>query len=68
MPATKASVVIRIGRRRSRLAWHDGVVGAEPGRAQLVGVIDLQDRVLLHDAEEHEEAEPREDVQRLAER
>ena len=36
-------------------------------RAQVVGVIDLQDGVLLHDAEQHEDAEHREDVQRLVE-
>ena len=38
-----------------------------PVSLQLVGVVDLQDRVLLHDAEQHEQAERREDVQRLPE-
>ena len=46
---------------------HDGVVRVQPGLAQLVGVIDLQDRVLLHDAEQHQQAEAGEDVQRLPE-
>src|SRR4029077_1558613 len=34
---------------------------------ELVGVVDLQDGVLLHDAEEHQQAERRENVQRLPE-
>ena len=67
MPATNASVVIRIGRSRSRLAWTIGVVRVQPGVAQLVGVVDLQNRVLLDDAEQHQQPERREDVQRLLE-
>ena len=67
MPATNAKVVIRIGRSRSRLALHDRVVRRQSGLLQLVGVIDLQNRVLLHDAEQHQQAERREDVQRLPE-
>ena len=35
---------------------------------QLVGVVDLQNRVLLHDAEQHQQPERREDVQRLPRR
>ena len=66
MPATKAIVVIRIGRRRSRLACRMAVRRSMPCGAQLVGVIDLQDRVLLHHAEQHQDAQGRIEVQRLA--
>ena len=65
MPATKASVVIRMGRKRSRLACTTACVPIEPVLAQLDRVVDLQDRVLLHDAKQHEQAQRREDVQRL---
>ena len=65
MPATNDSVVIRIGRSRSRLAWMIASCALMPVVPELVGVVDLQDRVLLHDAEEHEQAEAREDVERL---
>jgi hypothetical protein len=67
MPATNASVVIRIGRRRSRLACTIASRALHARLAQLVRVVDLQDRVLLHHAEEHQHAERREDVERLAE-
>ena len=67
MPATNANVVIRIGRSRSRLAWTIASCVRQPGLLQLVGVVDLQNRVLLHDAEQHQQAERREDVQRLPE-
>ena len=55
MPATNAIVVIKIGRRRSWLASRIASWASMPCRAQVVGVIDLQDRVLLHDAEQHEQ-------------
>ena len=45
----------------------DRVVRVEAGLLQLVRVIDLQNRVLLDDAEQHQQAERREDVQRLLE-
>jgi hypothetical protein len=51
MPAMSVSVVIRIGRRRSRLPWR----WRRPLHAllaQFVHVIDLQNGVLLHDAEQ----------------
>ena len=67
MPATKATVVIRMGRSRSRLACQDGFVARHARGAELVGVVDLQDRVLLHHAEEHQDAQQREDVERLLE-
>ena len=57
MPATKASVVIRMGRSRSLVRLEDGLESRHALRSQVVRVIDLQDRVLLHDAEEHEQAE-----------
>ncbi len=44
-----------------------GVVRVHSIALQLIRVIDLQNRVLLHDTEQHEQAEPREDVQRLLE-
>ena len=67
MPATNANVVIRIGRSRSRLARTIASCVRHAGLLQLVGVVDLQNRVLLHDAEQHQQAERREDVQRLPE-
>jgi hypothetical protein len=45
----------------------DGLEPRHAAGAQLQRVVDLQDRVLLHDAEEHEHAGHREDVDRLAE-
>ena len=45
----------------------DGVMRAHPRLFQLIGVIDLQNRVLLDDAEEHEQPERGEDVERLPE-
>jgi hypothetical protein len=38
---------------------------AEARLFQLVGAVDLQNRVRLDDAEEHEQAQRRKDVQRL---
>ena len=67
MPATNANVVIRIGRSRSRLACTIASCVRQARLLELVGVVDLQNRVLLHDAEQHEQAERREDVQRLPE-
>ena len=46
---------------------HDRVVGGHSGLLELVRVVDLQNRVLLDDAEQHQEAKGREDVQRLPE-
>src|SRR6185436_15794896 len=46
---------------------HDRVARGQARLLELVGVVDLQDGVLLHDAEEHQQAERREDVQRLPE-
>src|SRR5579884_1676223 len=47
---------------------HDRRVAAVPLRPELVRAIDLEDRVLLHDAEEHQDAELREDVERAVQR
>src|SRR5438876_9294097 len=66
MPNTSMTVVIRIGRRRTRFAARMAASRAMP-RAQRVRVVDLQDAVLLHDPEEHEEPEHAVDVERLAE-
>ncbi len=58
--ATSIIVVMRIGRRAASRCQD-----AACARAQRVGVVDLEDAVFLHHAEEHEEAEDRVDVQRL---
>jgi hypothetical protein len=50
MPATIAMVVIRMAAGTVRL---DSAVPVDAFRPQGVGVVDLQDRVLLHDAEQH---------------
>src|SRR5207237_8202554 len=42
-------------------------VGRHAGFLELVRVVDLQNRVLLHHAEQHQQPERREDVQRLLE-
>ena len=68
MPATSASVVIRIGRSRSRLAWMIASCRSHALRAQADRVIDLQDRVLLDDAEEQQHAERGVDVERAGRR
>ena len=43
----------------------DGVVARHALGAQTVGVIDLENRVLLHDAEEQQQSEAREDIHGL---
>ena len=65
-PAMIAKVVIRIGRSRVRHASTIASRSGMPCRAQRVGVVDLQDRVLLHDAEQQEHAERAPQVQRPA--
>ena len=44
----------------------DRLVARHALRPQVVHVVDLQDRVLLHDAEQHEQSQGREQVQRVA--
>ncbi len=44
---------------------NDCLMGRQAALLQLIGVIDLQNRVLLHDAEEHQQAKRREDIERL---
>ena len=62
-----ATEVIRIGRSRTGPG-----LAASPSRAfrpssrALVGVVDQDDRVLLHDAHQQQQADHAEDVQRLA--
>ena len=43
----------------------DSVIAVHPLFAQAVGVIDLQNRVLLYDSKEQQKAEAREDVDGL---
>src|SRR5438309_1676601 len=45
---------------------HDRLVARHARRAQVVRVVDLQDRVLLHDAEQDEDAERGIEVERVA--
>src|SRR3954454_12869648 len=75
--ATSITVVIRIGRSRVWLAstiasWRGGAaggggVGGGAGGAELVRRVDLEDPVLLHDPDEHEQPEHRVQVHRRAE-
>ena len=67
MPATNAKRRHQNRPQPIAARLDDGVVRRQPGLLQLVGVVDLQNRVLLHDAEQHQQAERREDVQRLPE-
>ena len=68
VPRIVASVVIRIGRNRAAAAsLHGGERARGAGCAPLVRELDDQDAVLRHEADEHDQADLREDVQRLAE-
>ncbi len=67
MPATNASVVMRIGPEPLAAREDDRLVALHPALAELVRELDLEDRVLLDDAEEDEDAERREDVDALSE-
>ena len=62
--ATSITVVIRIGRSRVSFASRIASSRGMPLRPQHVRVVHLQDAVLLHDAEQHEQADHRVDVQR----
>ena len=66
MPPTSASVVIRIGRSRSRLACEDRLVALDALPPQVERVIDLQNRVLRDHAEQHQHAERGIEIQRVA--
>jgi hypothetical protein len=68
IPATIAMVVIRIGRSRTWFGLNQRLVPLDALLAQRVGVVDLQDRVLLDDAEQHHQADRAVDVDRHAER
>ena len=64
--ATSITVVIRIGRSRVWLASRIASSRGMPRGAELVGGVDLQDAVLLDDADQHEQAEHRVEVHRRA--
>ena len=66
MPKIIAAVVIRIGRRRIVPALTSASCTLAPSAAQLVGEVDEQDRVLRDQAHQHDHADHREDVERLA--
>ena len=53
--------VIRIGRSRSRHASSVACAGASPGLVPLLGELDDQDGVLARQADQHDEADLRED-------
>jgi hypothetical protein len=61
-PMMKASEVIRIGRRRSRLASIAACTGVRPGELQLAREFHDQDRVLGRESHQHHQADLREDV------
>ena len=68
MPRIVASVVIRIGRSRAAAASRTAASARRrAGRAALVRELDDQDAVLRDEADQHDEADLRKDVQRLAE-
>ena len=46
--------------------FDDGLADRQPARPQHVGVVDLQDRVLLHDPEQQQHAERAPEVERCA--
>ena len=47
------------------IAVHDGLQALHPGAPERVHVVNLEDGVLLHDAEEHQQAERGVEVQRV---
>ncbi len=54
------------GSQTVAIGQDDGVVALHAGFAQSVGVVDLQNRVLLDDAEQQQQTQTGEDVHRLA--
>ena len=61
-PKTNAIEVIRIGRNRVSAALLRGFADRHARRAQLVGELDDQDRVLARQADQHDVADLGEDV------
>ena len=66
MPKIIAAVVITIGRSRMMPASISASVERLPSRRELIREVDQQDRVLRDEAHQHDHADHREDVERLA--
>jgi len=66
IPATRASVVIRIAPQSIAISLDDRVVAIQTTCTHRIRVIDLQNRVFLNDSKEQEDSEGGKDVQRLS--
>ena len=66
MPKIMASVVMTIGRRRVEPAWISASSRGSARGAGLVREVDEQDRVLRHQAHQHDEADHAHHVERVA--